>query len=162
MSNIAPKTSANVFYRARCEAAKHNEALSSREGAADIMAIDRGRLYRIESGIANPYPDEVRLMTDLYLAPELENRYCTHMCPLGSCVPEAFAGDFDRITLRTLAALSKAEEARGLLLEIAADGTVDDDQVTDMQKVMTALEEIERVTQSLGIWLKKNLGKEGT
>ena len=59
MSNIAARTSANVFYKARCEAATHNEQLSSREGAADIMSIDRGRLYRIESGIANPYPEEI-------------------------------------------------------------------------------------------------------
>lgn len=66
MSNITAKTSSNVFYIARCEAAKHNEQLRSREGAADIMSIDRGRLYRIESGIANPYPDEIHLMADLY------------------------------------------------------------------------------------------------
>ncbi len=64
MSNVTAKTSANVFYKARCEAATHNEQLSSREGAADIMSIDRGRLYRIESGIANPYPEEIRLMAD--------------------------------------------------------------------------------------------------
>jgi hypothetical protein len=42
MANVTAKTSANVFYKARCEAAKHNEQLSSREGAADIMSIDRG------------------------------------------------------------------------------------------------------------------------
>ena len=73
MANVAAKTSSNVFYKARCTAATHNEQLSSREGAADIMSIDRGRLYRIESGIANPYPEEIHLMADLYNAPELEN-----------------------------------------------------------------------------------------
>ena len=61
MANIAAKTSSNVFYKARCAASAHNEQLSSREGAADIMSIDRGRLYRIESGIANPYPEEIHL-----------------------------------------------------------------------------------------------------
>ncbi len=81
MANIAAKTSSNVFYKARCAAAAHNEQLSSREGAADIMSIDRGRLYRIESGITNPYPEEIRLMADLYNAPELENYYCTNICP---------------------------------------------------------------------------------
>ena len=52
MANVTAKTSSNIFYKARCEAATHNEQLSSREGAADYMSIDRGRLYRIESGIA--------------------------------------------------------------------------------------------------------------
>ena len=83
MSNIASKTSSNVFYQARCEASTHNEQLKSREGAADIMSIDRGRLYRIESGIANPYPDEIHLMADLYNAPELEKFYWTGSCALG-------------------------------------------------------------------------------
>lgn len=48
MANVTAKTSSNIFYKARCEAATHNEQLSSREGAADYMSIDRGRLYRIE------------------------------------------------------------------------------------------------------------------
>ena len=49
MANVTAKTSSNIFYKARCEAATHNEQLSSREGAADYMSIYRGRLYRIES-----------------------------------------------------------------------------------------------------------------
>lgn len=53
MANITAKTSSNIFYKARCEASTHNEQLSSREGAADYMSIDRGRLYRIESGLMN-------------------------------------------------------------------------------------------------------------
>lgn len=59
MSNITAKTASNRFYQARCTAAAHNDQLSSREGAADLMSIDRGRLYRIESGVADPYPEEV-------------------------------------------------------------------------------------------------------
>lgn len=35
MANVTAKTSSNIFYKARCEAATHNEQLSSREGAAD-------------------------------------------------------------------------------------------------------------------------------
>ena len=89
MANLTAKTSSNIFYKARCEAATHNEQLSSREGAADYMSIDRGRLYRIESGIAVPYPEEIRLMADLYNATELENYYCRTMCPLGSEIPKA-------------------------------------------------------------------------
>lgn len=39
MANVTAKTSSNIFYKARCEAATHNEQLSSREGAADYMSI---------------------------------------------------------------------------------------------------------------------------
>ena len=129
MSNIAAKTSANVFYKARSEAAKHNEQLSSREGAADIMSIDRGRLYRIESGIANPYPEEIHLMADLY----------------------------DRITLRTLSAIRKLGETKELLLDITEDGVIDESEKADMEKVLCNLEELEQIAQNMKLWIKKNL-----
>lgn len=51
MANVTAKTSSNIFYKARCEAATHNEQLSSREGAADYMSIDRGKKL-VRSGTA--------------------------------------------------------------------------------------------------------------
>lgn len=39
MANLTAKTSSNIFYKARCEAATHNEQLSSREGAADYSSL---------------------------------------------------------------------------------------------------------------------------
>lgn len=157
MSNITAKTSSNIFYKARCEAAKHNEQLSSREGAADIMSIDRGRLYRIESSIANPYPEEIHLMADLYNAPELENYYCTEMCPLGGGIPRVDVADLDRISVKALSNFRKIGETREMLLDITEDGVISDDERGDMKKILENLEELEQVTQSLKIWVKKNL-----
>lgn len=157
MPNITPKTSANIFYKARCEASSHNEQLKSREGAADIMSIDRGRLYRIESGLINPYPEEIHLMADLYNAPELRNFYCTEICPLGCNVPKAYLANLDRIALRALDSLRKAKETRETLLDITADGVISDDEKEDLNKILANLEELEQVTQSLKIWVKKNL-----
>ncbi len=157
MANIAAKTSSNVFYKARYEAAKHNERLSSREGAADIMSIDRGRLYRIESGIASPYPEEIHLMADLYNAPELENYFCTNLCPLGGDIPKAEIAGLDRITVRMLSAFRELEGAKELLLDITGDGVVDGSEKADMEKIIGKLEELEAVTQSMKLWAKKNL-----
>lgn len=157
MSNVTAKTSANVFYKARCKAATHNEQLSSREGAADIMSIDRGRLYRIESSIANPYPEEIHLMADLYNAPELENYFCTNMCPLGGDIPKVEIADLDRITVRTLSAFRKLEDTKELLLDITEDGVIDESEKADMEKVLENLEELEKITQSMKLWIKKNL-----
>lgn len=140
MSNITARTSANVFYKARCEAAAHNEQLSSREGAADIMSIDRGRLYRIESGIANPYPEEVHLMADLYNAPELRNYFCKSICSLGEDIPRAEVTDLDRITVRTLSVIRKLSETKELLLDITEDGVIDESEKGDMEKVLQSLE----------------------
>lgn len=157
MANIAAKTSSNVFYKARCAASAHNEQLSSREGAADIMSIDRGRLYRIESGIANPYPEEIRLMADLYNAPELENYYCTNICPLGGEMPKADLADLDRISIRALSTFRKIGETKNLLLDITEDGIISEDEKGDLNKVLENLEELEQIAQSLKLWVKKNL-----
>ncbi len=157
MPNITAKTSSNVFYKTRCEASKRNEALSSREGAADIMSIDRGRLYRIESGIANPYPEEIRLMADLYNAPELENHYCATMCPLGGDVPKVDVEGIDRIAVKALSTFRRIAETKELLLDITEDGVITKEEQGDLNKVLKNLEELEQVTQSLKVWIKKNL-----
>ncbi|MCI8507711.1 MAG: helix-turn-helix domain-containing protein [Lachnospiraceae bacterium] len=157
MANITARTSANAFYKSRCNAATHNEQLSSREGAADIMSIDRGRLYRIESGIANPYPEEVHLMADLYNAPELRNYFCKNVCPLGEDIPKAEVADLDRITVRTLSAIRKLSETKELLLDITEDGVIDESEKGDMKRVLQNLEGLEQITQNLKLWIKKNL-----
>lgn len=54
MSKFATKAAANMFCQARYEAAKSNERLSSREGAAEEIGIDRTRLARIELGSTIP------------------------------------------------------------------------------------------------------------
>ena len=75
MSKFATKAAANMFCQARYEAAKSNERLSSREGAAEEIGIDRTRLARIELGSTIPYQEEVLLMADCYKAPELKGNY---------------------------------------------------------------------------------------
>ena len=157
MSNLTAETSSNAFYQARCAASAHNEQLRSREGAADIMSIDRGRLYRIEKGVINPYPEEVHLMADLYNAPELRNFYCTGMCPLGCEVSKASVEDLDRITIRVVSAFRRLDGTKELLLDITEDGVVSDDERQDMRRVLESLEELEGIVQSLKIWVKKNL-----
>lgn len=160
MSNITAKTSSNVFYKARCKAAVHNEQLSSREGAADIMSIDRGRIYRIESGITYPYPEEVHLMSDLYNAPELENFYCTNMCPLGCEMPKVSVEELDRITLKALSALRKVGNVKEMLLDITEDGIISEDEKPDLKEILENLEELEQISQSFKIWVKKNLRED--
>ena len=157
MSNITAKTSSNMFYKARCEASAHNERLSSREGAADIMSIDRGRLYRIESGIANPYPEEVHMMADLYNAPELRNHYSRETCPLGRDMPVLELEDLDRITVRAMASLRKVAQTKESLLDITADGVITEDEKPELRRILETLDEVTAIAQSLKVWAEKNL-----
>lgn len=103
MPKFATKAADNMFCQARYEAAKFNERLSSREGAAEELGVDRTRLARIELGSVTPYPEEVLLMADIYRAPELKGNYCREMCPLGKGMPKIENQDIDRIALRRCA-----------------------------------------------------------
>ena len=58
MAGIATKAANSVFCKARMEAKEENEMLSSREGAAEVLGIDRTRLARIELGTLTPHPEE--------------------------------------------------------------------------------------------------------
>lgn len=157
MANITVQTGSNIFYKARCAAATHNEQLSSREGAADIMSIHSGRLYRIEKGITCPYPEEIRLMADLYNTPELENYYCTEMCPLGYGMQKVEIENLDRISLKALDSFRRIDPTAGLLLDIAADGVITEDEKPALNKVLEHLDELVAIAQGLKIWVKKNL-----
>lgn len=112
MSKFATKAAANMFCQARYEAAKSNERLSSREGAAEEIGIDRTRLARIELGSTIPYQEEVLLMADCYKAPELKGNYCSQMCPLGKNMPKIENAGLDRISLRMLSSFKKINEAK--------------------------------------------------
>lgn len=161
MANITTQTSSNPFYQARCKASTRNEQLSSREGAADILLIEKGRLYRIEKGVTNPYPEEVHMMADLYNAPELRSYYCKNYCPLGENVAEVNITELDRITIKALSAFKKVEKTEKTLLDITEDGIITEDEKLDMEKILKNLEELEAVTQNLRVWIKKNLIVEG-
>ncbi len=96
-------------------------------------------------------------MADLYNAPELENYYCTNICPLCGEMPKADLADLDRISIRALSTFRKIGETKELLLDITEDGVISEDEKGDLNKVLENLEELEQIAQSLKLWVKKNL-----
>ena len=96
-------------------------------------------------------------MSNLYNAPELENYYCTNMCPLGCEMPKVSVEELDRITLRTLSSLRNVGNIKDLLLDITADGVISEEEKPDLKIILENLEELEQIAQSFRIWVKKNL-----
>lgn len=158
MGRTAPKAAGNVFYTARFEAAKYNERLYSREGAADEVLIDQSKLMKIELGTAVPNPDEVAQMADVYNSPGLKNTYCSTMCPLGSGLPKVVDDNLDRISVKALATFRKVETAKELLLDISEDGIVDETEMKDMNKIIATLTEIEQISAELKVFVAKQKG----
>lgn len=88
MGTNPTKAADNIYCRCRKEAAKYNDKLNSRDGAAELLGISASTLADYELGITKIIPaDAILRMADLYNAPELRNHYCKYSCPLGQDVP---------------------------------------------------------------------------
>jgi len=158
MARKATKAANSNFYIARMAAAECNDTFNSREGAAEAIGLDRTRLARIELGSLNPYPEEVLLLSDAYNAPELNNYYCSKMCPLGRhTVPPADLLHLDRITIKILAALGNADFIRKTILEVVNDGKVTDNEQQQIGEVLSALENIAKAASEMKLWVEKNV-----
>ena len=84
MGRGAVKAAGNPWYEARIRAAKHDERLNSREGAAELLGMSVSAVSDAELGLTKIMPvDKAVLMADLYNAPELLNYYCLNECPIG-------------------------------------------------------------------------------
>lgn len=111
MPKMATKAADNVFYKARIAAASWNDRLGSREGASEVTGIDRTRLANIELGTINPHPEEVLMLSDTYNAPELQNHFCSHLCPLGiGTISPIELEELERVTLQLMAAFRHCRE----------------------------------------------------
>lgn len=160
MCKLHTNSGRNVFVSAREEAAKRNDRFSSKTSAAEALGMDRSRLSRIELGVMNPYPEEVAFMAAEYHCPELRAHYCREICPLGKNVPAPDAHSIDRITIRTLSSVEALKKAKKTLLEITADGIIEDSEMDDLNKVLEALDEVAKVAADLRMWVEKNIETE--
>jgi transcriptional regulator with XRE-family HTH domain len=150
MSQKATKAAGNAYYQARIKAAAFNDRLNSREGAAEVVCIERTRLANIEAGNINPHPEEVNLMADSYNAPELPNYFCSHQCPLGN-------GRVDRLSPRNLesAALKIDRLTRDIdeiardISDIAEDGKITADERGLFEARIRQLKELKKSIEEL-------------
>lgn len=148
----------NVFCIARKEAASFNDTLNSREGASELLGIDRTRLARIELGSITPYPEEVLMMSDTYNAPELNNYYCTHICPLGNkTVAPGELVELDRLTIKIIAALGEADYIPQTLIKVVEDGIITEDEKPQIERILASLQKISEATTETRIWIEKHM-----
>lgn len=158
MGKKATKAADNMYYLARYEAAKENEELNSREGAAEITGIDRTRLARIELDTITPYPEEVLSMSRAYNTPELCNSYCARECPIGkTSVKEVTIDDFDRLALKVLGSLKDIDSLRKSLIAISEDGVISVNEKDTFQEILDSLEKISTNAKALRLWAMKNI-----
>ena len=147
MGRDAIKAGENPCFQCRKEAAKYNDKLNSREGAAEMLGVSVSSLADYELGITKVIPvDKVVLMAELYNAPELKAWYCTTECPIGRRfpMPSANISTVERTTMRLLKQLRQDEvqDIKDTLIEITADGVISEDEKVDLAEILEYLDEL--------------------
>lgn len=153
MPRISNKENKNVYFRRR------EELGLTREGASELLeTMPPERIEKIENERLEPRPDEVLLMAEKYKSPELCNYYCSKQCPIGQqYVPEVRIQDLSQIVLKMLSSLNSVQDNQRRLIDITADGVIDDDEIADFVDIQEELEKISITVEALQLWSEQML-----
>ena len=139
---------------------KHDLTREDLSDKASLMdnPIQPERLERIENGKFPITPDEVMLLAEIYGEPTLCNHYCSKECPIGEkYVPEVKVKDLAQIVLEMLLSLNSMKKSQERLIEITADGMIDDDEIKDFVFIQKELERISITVETLQLWVEQML-----
>ena len=131
----------------------------SREKASELLeTVMPERIEKIESEKVLPHPDEVLTMAEKYKQPSLCNYYCSRQCPIGQqYVPEIEIKELSSIVLEMLASLNSVNKKKDRLIEITADGKIDNDEIDDFIYIQEELERISITVETLQLWAERML-----
>ncbi len=148
MGRASTKENKNIYHVSR------EDLGLTREKASDLLEVmPPERIEKIENEKSLPHPDEVLLMAEKYKKPNLCNYYCANQCPIGQqYVPEVKIKDLSQIVLEMLASLNSINKRRERLIEITADGEIDDEEVADFIHIQEELERISITVEGLQLW----------
>ena len=122
------------------------------------IPIQPERLERIENGKFPITPQEVMLLAEIYKEPTLCNHYCSRECPIGAkYVPEIKIKDLTQIVLEMLSSLNSMKKRQERLIEITADGIIEDDEIRDFVSIQKELEHISVTVETLQLWVEQML-----
>ncbi len=153
MGRVSKRENKNIYQLRR------EELGLSREKASEILeSVPPERIEKIESEKSFPHPDEIMAMAEGYKMPDLCNYYCANECPIGKqYVPEIKIKSLSNIVLEMLASLNAMNRKKERLIEISADGTIDDEEICDFIKIQEELERISITVETLQLWAEKML-----
>ena len=155
----------NVYYYCRKKAGESDVRFKSRDGAAELLGISAVSLRDHETGGTKVIPpDVVARMSILYNAPELRSHYCAE-CPIGEVQKVQKPGEevfeLEKLTLRLLSSFKDITGVKDKLIEIAADGVIDEFEKPDLEYVLKTLDTVALHVQELKIWAEREFGRLG-
>lgn len=153
MGRKSTKENKNIY-----QISRENAELTRDAAAEQLRFISSDRIEKIENEKSLPHPDEILAMADCYKNPALCNYYCSHECPIGQeYIPEVAAKDLSVITLEMLSTLNTLAKEKDRMIDIAADGKVTEDEISDFLRIKDNLESMSLTIESLKLWVEKTI-----
>lgn len=153
MGRKSTKENKNIY-----QISRENAELTRDAAAEQLEFISSDRIEKIENEKSLPHPDEILAMADCYKNPALCNYYCSHECPIGQeYIPEVAAKDLSVITLEMLSTLNTLAKEKDRMIDIAADGKVTEDEISDFLRIKENLECMSLTIESLKLWVEKTI-----
>lgn len=149
MGRRSTRENKNMYQQLREE-----RGFSRARASEELKCISEGRLVRIESDEAVPYPEEIITMAEVYGEPNLPNLYCSNDCPLGQAyVSQVEAKDLPVITLEMLNLLNRLTKQKDRLIEITVDGEITPDEIKDFKRIKKDLQQMSMAIDSMQLWI---------
>lgn len=124
------------------------------------MTIPPEKIERIENEKILPRPEDILTMAEGYKMPSLCNYYCANECPIGKqYVPEIKVKDLSQIVLEMLASLNTMQRKQERLIEITADGKIEENEIRDFIHIQEELERISITVETMQLWVEKMLAE---
>ncbi|WP_455720027.1 helix-turn-helix domain-containing protein [Agathobacter sp.] len=156
MGRKSTKENKNIYQTSR-ESAGFTRDLA----AEQLEFISSDRIEKIENEKTAPHPDEILAMADCYKNPSLCNYYCSHECPIGKeYVPEVATKDLSMITLEMLSTLNSLSKEKDRMIDIAADGKITEDEISDFIRIKENLDNMSLAIESLKLWIQNTIAAE--
>ena len=153
MPKRSTRANKNLYLQTREE-----KSLSREEASARMATLSPEKIERIENERMIPSPEDIVEMADGYGRPGLCNYFCANQCAIGQkYVPEIQSQELAPIILEMVAALNSVHQKRDRLIEISADGRIDDSEIRDFIEIRDQLERISRTVSALQLWTEQML-----
>jgi transcriptional regulator with XRE-family HTH domain len=137
---------------------KRQNADMTRAQASEATYLSESRLEKIENGKIQPTPEDVSAMAKAYNDPALCNYYCANECCIGQdYVPEVKEKPLAQIAIEVLASLNSLNKDKERLIEIVADGKIDNDELYDFAAIQDQLEQLAMTVAALQLWINQTI-----
>lgn len=154
-------TKENIYKQLRNQHEMTRDAVCDEVTEKYNSQLTSERLERIENNKFQIHPEEVLLLSKVYNEPTLCNHYCSNECPIGKqYVPEVKVADsLAQIVLEMIASLNTMKKSQERLIEITADGVIDDSELKDFVHIQNELERISITVESLQLWAEQMIAQ---